>query len=162
MSFNKKLFISVSYCTLLTLAFIGCNNIKSKEMATEEDNIVAEAVDPANDKEPYKIVDNVIFNENTPVIVDFYADWCKPCQSYAPIFEEVSQKYSDSACFIRINVDDYPELSANYKVSSIPTTVFIMPGGGVLGKEVGALTSNKLETLVNQLIATSAGADMEV
>lgn len=133
--------------------------------AAEADPAVAEEIDPADpdsDKLPYKIVDNVIFNENVPVVVDFYADWCGPCKKYAPTFHEVAEKYSEAACFISINTDEYPEVAKNYEIKNIPATVFIMPGGSVLGTEVGIIPQDKLETLVNQLISTSAGADMEI
>lgn len=115
-----------------------------------------------SDKLPFEIRDNVIFNENIPVVVDFYATWCGPCKQYSPIFKEVAEKYADSVCFVSLDTDEYPNLCETYGISSIPTTVFIMPGGSVLGKEVGVIPSDKLATLVNQLTETSAGADMEI
>ena len=118
--------------------------------------------DPLANNPAFKIVDNAIFNENVPVVVDFYADWCGPCKQYAPTFHAVAEKYDQGACFVSINVDDYPELAKTYEVSSIPATVFIQPGGGVLGKEVGVITETQLTSWVNQLLATSAGDDMEI
>lgn len=146
------------------LAGTACSNT-AKESANEvsaADEAVAQEVDPASGKQPFEIRDNVIFNENVPVVVDFYADWCGPCKQYAPVFHEVAEKYQDAACFVSFNVDNYPELAKSYEIESIPATVFIIPGGSVLGKEVGIIPLDKLETLVNQFIATSAGADMEI
>lgn len=148
----------------LFIALAACGNAK-QEVATKEaeaDQEMAEYVNPADEKLPFEIRDNVIFNENVPVVVDFYADWCNPCKKYAPTFHEVAEKYANSACFVSLNVDEYPALADSYEVKSIPCTVFIMPGGALLGKELGILSADNLETLVNQLIATSAGADMEI
>lgn len=151
----KYLFPAFCFCML-----IACNHNKAE--ASEAINNVAESVNPDNSKLPYRIVDNTFFNENIPLVVDFYADWCGPCKMYAPVFEAVAEKYSDAACFVSINADDYPKLCETYKISSIPTTLFIMPGGGLLGKKVGVLSQEELDTLVNQLLATSDGADMEL
>lgn len=144
------------------LGLLSCSN-NAGSTNESESSVENEEVPVEKDvKLPFKIVDNVIFNENVPVVVDFYADWCKPCQEYTPVFQEVSQKYGESVCFISLNMEEYPALCETYKITSFPATVFIMPGGSVLGVEVGFMDKTKLETLVNQLIATSAGADMEI
>merc|ERR1711953_849408 len=56
---------------------------------------------------------------NTKVVVDFYADWCGPCRTAAPVFKELSEKHTD-VCFLKVNVDNASELSDKYGVSSIP------------------------------------------
>lgn len=145
-----------------SMIFAGTSCGKANAEASVADEAVAEEVNPANEKQPYEIKDNVFFNENTPLVVDFYADWCGPCKAYAPTFDAIAEKYAESACFVRIDADQYPDLCKTYEVSSIPTTLFIMPGGGLLGKESGILSPEQLETYVNQLIATSAGVDMEI
>lgn len=145
-------------------AMASCGNAKaeaSEEEAMADDNVAA-YVDPDNEKLPFEIRDNVIFNENVPVVVDFYADWCKPCKAYAPIFHEVAEKYGNAACFVSLNTEEYPNLCETYQITAIPATVFIMPGGSLLGKEEGILSAERLQSLVDQLVATSAGIDMEV
>lgn len=58
------------------------------------------------------------------ILIDFYADWCMPCQMMAPIVEEIAQQYSDvEVC--KVNVDDNPSIAAGFAVQSIPTLVFI-------------------------------------
>lgn len=149
----------------MAIAILGLLSCSNNADSTNESEASVENEEVPVEKDvklPFKIVDNVIFNENVPVVVDFYADWCKPCQEYTPVFQEVSQKYGESVCFISLNTEEYPALCETYKITSIPATVFIMPGGSVLGVEVGVMDKTKLETLVDQLIATSAGADMEI
>lgn len=138
---------------------IACGNTAKTPQEKIEEN--AEKAINA-EKLPFEIKDNVIFNENVPVVVDFYATWCPPCKQYAPTFEAVAEKYEGSVCFVSLNTEEYPELCKTYEIEAIPTTVFIMPGGSVLGKETGALPMEELEAFVNQLINTSAGADMEI
>lgn len=147
-------------------ATVACNNNANKtekENPIEtEDEAIETAFDPNDGKLPFEIKDNVIFNENVPVVVDFYADWCQPCKQYAPIFQTIAEKNENTACFIKINIDEYPDLAKSYNVEKIPTTVFILPGGGVLGAELGALTEETLQMYVDQLTETAAGNAMEI
>lgn len=66
-----------------------------------------------------------------PVFIDFYADWCGPCQMAAPIVEELVDDYADKAVITKVNVDEHPELSQQYQVVSIPTVVIIKNGEAV-------------------------------
>lgn len=110
----------------------------------------------------YRIEKNMIISDNLPVVVDFYADWCGPCKMFAPTFHAAAEKYSGQAIFLSINVDENPELARTYEISSIPSTVFIQTGGGVLGKQVGLMDAEQLDSYINQLIATAASADMSI
>jgi thioredoxin 1 len=65
-----------------------------------------------------------ILNENSAVIIDFYADWCGPCKQLMPILEQVSQEQKD-VVFCKINVDQNEELSRTYGVRSIPTLKYV-------------------------------------
>jgi thioredoxin 1 len=65
-----------------------------------------------------------ILNENSAVIMDFYADWCGPCKQLMPILEQVSQEQKD-VVFCKINVDQNEELSRTYGVRSIPTLKYV-------------------------------------
>ena len=56
-----------------------------------------------------------------PVVCDFYADWCGPCKMLAPVMEDMSGKFKDSAEFVKVNVDNNPELSVRYGIMSIPS-----------------------------------------
>lgn len=147
---------------VVMLAIFGMEACAKSNGEQQADIEVAEAFDPADEKLPFEIKDNVIFNENVPVVVDFFATWCGPCKQYAPTFHAVAEKFSGAACFVSIDVDQYPELAKSYDVKAVPSTVFISPGGGVLGMENGVLSQEQLEMYVNQLVDTASGEDMEV
>ena len=79
-------------------------------------------------------------------VIKFYADWCGPCKSYAPIFEKVVNELGVE--YENINVDnDTTGLAAKYKVRSIPLTVFVNEDGSEL-KETGILSEDKLKQLI--------------
>lgn len=59
------------------------------------------------------------------IFLDFYADWCAPCRSYAPTFDALAEQYCRHASFYRVNVDECPGLAALYKVSTVPLTVAV-------------------------------------
>lgn len=86
-----------------------------------------------------------------PVIIDFYADWCGPCQMLAPIFDEMSEKYGEQVNFCKINIDEQKKLAVSNQVLSIPTMLFIKDGREV-ERVNGALTLNALEEKVQALL----------
>lgn len=59
------------------------------------------------------------------VFIDFYADWCGPCHSYAPTFDALAEQYGRQAAFYRVNVDNCPGLVEKYNVSAVPLTVAV-------------------------------------
>ena len=77
------------------------------------------------------------FLGDKPVVVDFYAAWCRPCQMLSPIIDEVAQEYAGRVDIYKVNVDDEQELAAYFNVRSIPTLAYIplddkptlVPGG---------------------------------
>lgn len=86
-----------------------------------------------------------------PVVIDFYADWCGPCQMLAPIFEELAEKYSDQVTFCKLNIDNQKKLAISNQVLSIPTLLFIKDGRE-MERFTGALTLNALEEKVQTLL----------
>ena len=79
-------------------------------------------------------------------VIKFYADWCGPCKTYAPVFDKVVKELNVQ--YENINVDkDTTGLAAKYKVRSIPLTVFINEDG-TSTKEVGMLSEEKLKQLI--------------
>ena len=93
--------------------------------------------------------DHVVVNSEIPVIVDFWAPWCGPCKMFAPIFNEVSQKYALKALFVKVNTEVQQNLGAKYNIRSIPTLV-IYKNGNEVKRVSGALDPLRLSNLVNE------------
>ena len=72
--------------------------------------------------------DNEVIKSKIPVVVDFWAPWCGPCRSLAPITEKLSEAYAGKVKFCKINADENREMSGKYKVMSIPLVLFFKDG----------------------------------
>ena len=83
-----------------------------------------------------------------PVLVDFYADWCGPCKMMAPVMDSLSEDYDDVK-FVKVNVDNNPDLAAKFGVQSIPNFVFIKDGHKV-DQVVGARDSESFEGIIER------------
>jgi thioredoxin 1 len=70
-------------------------------------------------------------------VIDFWAEWCGPCRAISPVIEELSKEYNGKVNIGKVNVDDNPQISMNYGITSIPAILFIK-GGQVVDKLVGA------------------------
>ena len=81
--------------------------------------------------------DSVVLKSTTPVLVDFWAEWCGPCRAVGPILEEISNEYGDKLKIVKLNTDEEGSIAMKYRISSIPTmNVFV--GGEVVKTIVGA------------------------
>ena len=89
--------------------------------------------------------------DNEVVLVDFYADWCGPCQALHPTLEKLSKEYSGTATIAKVNVDQEPELSQNFGVRSIPA-LFYFKNGELVGKQNGAQPYHILSQNLDQVI----------
>ncbi len=69
-----------------------------------------------------------IIKGNKPVLLDFYADWCGPCQTLLPIVEKLAEEHKSDFVIAKVNVDKNPELSQQFKVRSIPALFFLQDG----------------------------------
>lgn len=88
-------------------------------------------------------------NSDTPVLVDFYATWCGPCQLMHPILDEVKKEVGDKAKILKIDVDKNQEVAAKYQIRSVPT-LMIFKNGQQVFKQSGVLQKNELVSLLNQ------------
>lgn len=69
-----------------------------------------------------------VLNSDIPVVVDFWATWCGPCRMLAPVVEEISEELSGKVKFVKVNVDENPVVSTQYKIASIPTLMVFKSG----------------------------------
>src|SRR5659263_212965 len=90
----------------------------------------------------------VVLNSDKPVLIDFWATWCSPCRMQSPIIEELADELDGSAVITKMNVDENPELAAQFSVMSIPTLVFIKDGKVVIRK-TGVTPKAKLISILN-------------
>ena len=92
-----------------------------------------------------------VIQSNLPVLVDFWAPWCGPCKSIAPIIEELAGQYAGKLKFAKLNVDDHPATAARYGVRGIPNLI-ILKGGAVKEQIVGAVPKAKLVAAIDKAI----------
>ena len=69
-----------------------------------------------------------VLNHNGPVLIDFWAGWCRPCKQLAPEFEKLADKFSKRVKFVKVDVDQSPAAAKAFNVMSLPTLVLFNPG----------------------------------
>ena len=89
-----------------------------------------------------------VITDNDIIIVDFWASWCGPCKSFAPVYESVSEKHEDIV-FAKINTEDEQELAASFQIRSIPT-LMIFREQIVIFSQAGMLPESALEEIITK------------
>ncbi len=84
-----------------------------------------------------------VLQAGTPVLVDFWAEWCGPCKQIAPALEQISEELAGKLTVAKVNIEDYPEISGRYAVRGIPTMI-LFKDGQMKDVKVGALPKQKI------------------
>ncbi|PQJ69042.1 MULTISPECIES: thioredoxin [Polaribacter] len=91
-----------------------------------------------------------VINQDKPVLVDFFAEWCGPCKTMSPILKEVKDALGDKVSIIKIDVDKNQSLAAKYQVRGVPTFILYKSGKQVW-RQSGAVQKTALITVINNL-----------
>ncbi|PRX51517.1 thioredoxin [Salegentibacter salegens] len=89
-----------------------------------------------------------IIKNETPVLVDFYADWCGPCKTLAPILKDVKAELGDKVKIVKIDVDKNQELAGKYQVRGVPT-MMLFKNGQQLWRQSGVLQKAEIIEVIN-------------
>ncbi len=92
-----------------------------------------------------------VLQHQGPVMVDFWATWCGPCRMLAPVVEEIAKEYAGKVKVCKLNVDEGPDTSSKFRITSIPTLIFFKDGK-VVAQTVGLQSKAALQEKLNALL----------
>ncbi len=95
--------------------------------------------------------ENEVLKSTTPVLVDFWAEWCGPCKAIAPIVKEIADDNGDKLKVVKINIDESPQTPGTYGIRSIPT-ILMFKDGQVVSQLTGARPKGDFEELVEGVL----------
>jgi len=95
--------------------------------------------------------DEIVVNSDLPVVIDFWAPWCGPCQMMAPTFQKVAQQYPLKVLFAKVNTENEQNLGAKFAIRSIPTLILFQDSKEIQ-RVSGALDQENLKRFVEQVI----------
>lgn len=160
----KALYIPALFTSFLIIA-ISCGNAKSIPNPNSAAEISQPVVEPANAKPVQmtkalfvanvfdfeKSPDNWTYKGTRPCVIDFYADWCRPCKQVAPLMEGFATTYQGTVDIYKVNVDQERELAEFFGIRSIPTVLFC-PMEGKPQQSQGAMTKENYEQIINKFL----------
>ena len=95
--------------------------------------------------------DDDVLKSSTPVLVDYWAEWCGPCKMIAPILDEVAESYGDKLQVAKMNVDENRDVPAKFGIRGIPT-LMLFKDGQLAATKVGAVSKSQLTAFIDSTI----------
>jgi thioredoxin len=95
--------------------------------------------------------EDVVLKSEMPVVIDFWAEWCAPCRTIAPIIKDLAARYGDRVRIVKMNIDENPNTPGTYGVRAIPT-VYAFKNGQVVEQITGAKHKKHFEEMVEKLL----------
>jgi len=93
-----------------------------------------------------------VLKSDTPVLVDFWAEWCGPCRMIGPSLEDIAKEMDGKLKVVKVNIDENPTTPSRYNVRSIPT-LLLFKNGQVAATKIGAEPKQKLVSLINTVVS---------
>ncbi len=135
----RKVAFGIIVCCFVCLLLLASVSLKQYGLEEEEEKMEIMNFTKENFEEE-------VLKSNKVVLIDFYADWCGPCQMMAPVFDSLAKEHEEVK-FGRINIDEQEDLAIQYGVMSIPTFIAIKDGE-VKDKVIGAVDKSTLEEMI--------------
>ena len=163
-----KKYSMIGIMAFAMLVFAGCGNQDSSgAKADESAGITSDEQEPAgNDIKPEYLTAKMfkekiwnyesnpeqwVYNGDLPCVVDFYADWCKPCKMVAPIMDDLADYYDGKVRIYKVNTDEQQELAAVFQVRSIPSILFA-PMDGKPAMQAGAMSKEDYIRIIDEYV----------
>ncbi len=89
-----------------------------------------------------------VLESTTPVLVDYWAEWCNPCKMIAPVLEEVAKEYAGKLKVAKLNIDENPDVPGEFGIRGIPTLI-LFKGGAAEATKIGALSKSQLIAFID-------------
>lgn len=90
-----------------------------------------------------------MINSNKPVVVDFFAEWCGPCKTMAPILKQVKDEIGDAASIVKVDVDKNPASAQQFQIQGVPTLI-VFKNGKPLWRKSGVVSKQELLSVIHQ------------
>ena len=91
---------------------------------------------------------STLIKSKKPVIIKFWAPWCKPCRKMTPKYKKAAQKFTGKVMFAELNIDDHPSVASKYRVRSIPTLI-LFKNNKIIKRSTGSLSQQGIESFVS-------------
>jgi thioredoxin len=124
---------------------MGFAKLKDAESATQPESV------PMATKQEFSSFESMLAGSEVPVLIDFYAPWCGPCQMMAGILKEVKQQLGDRLQIVKINTDNYPTIATQHRIEALPTLVLFHKGQPIDRIEGVLRTEQLVERLRSKL-----------